>query len=172
MIFNNAQNMFEHTQSSYGFEIDPYLNAATNDMAAYVNPPDAGYNTWQPPVGNTGLNPKAMSRQIVWSYSPKASHGMTSHIGGSIQRLPNGNTLICSDTEGHVIEVTPAGDAVWEYINPVTSDGVLKFKRDNWPMYNSIFRAFRIGTNDPVLAGRTLTAGSTITGRAPTYHSP
>jgi len=39
-------------------------------------------------------------------------------------------------------------------------------------MYNSIFRAFRIGTNDPPLAGRTLTSGNTITGRTPSYHSP
>jgi len=171
-VFNNAQNLFEHTQDSYAFEINPYLNALTNDTGAYVNPPDAGYNTWRPPVANAGLNPKAMSKQIVWSYSPKASHGMTSHIGSSVQRLPNGNTLICSDTEGHVIEVTPAGDAVWEYINPVTSDGILKFKRDNWPMYNSIFRAFRIGTNDPALTGHTLTSGNTITGRTPSYHSP
>jgi hypothetical protein len=113
-----------------------------------------------------------MSRQIVWSYSSKVSHGMFSHIGSGAQRLPNGNTLICADTEGHILEVTPAGDVVWEYINPVTSDGILKFKRDNWPMYNSIFRAFRIGTNDPALAGRTLTPGNTITGRTPSYHSP
>ena len=136
-----------------------------------MNPPDAGYDTWVSPA-SAGRTPKLMSRQIVWSYSSKSSHGMFSHIGSSAHRLPNGNTLICSDTEGHIIEVTPAGDAVWEYINPVTSDGILKFKRDNWPMYNSIFRAFRIGTNDPVLAGRTLTSGSTITGRTPSYHSP
>jgi hypothetical protein len=172
LVFNNAQNMFEHTQESYAFEINPYLNALTNDTGAYVNPPDAGYNTWQPPVATTGKSPKLMSRQIVWSYSPKASHGMTSHIGGSVQRLPNGNTLICSDTEGHIIEVTPDGDAVWEYINPVSSDGNVKFKADNWPMYNSIFRAFRIGTNDPALSGRTLTSGNTITGRTPSYYSP
>ena len=172
LIFNNAQNLFEHTQDSYAFEINPYLNAQTNSTGAYVNPPDAGYNIWQPVVSTTGKNSKLMSRQIVWSYSPETSHGMTSHIGGSLQRLPNGNTLICSDTEGHIIEVTPAGDAVWEYINPVTTDGILKFKRDNWPMYNSIFRAFRIGTNDPALTGHTLTAGNTITGRTPWYHSP
>ena len=171
LIFNNAQNLFEHTQGSYGFEINPFLNALTNHTGAYVNPPEAGYNTWAPPV-TAGLSPKLMSRQIVWSYSPKASHSMFSHIGGSVQRLPNGNTLLCSDTEGHIIEVTPDGDAVWEYLNPVTSDGILKFKRDNWPMYNSIFRAFRIGTNDPALAGRTLTSGNTITGRTPSYHSP
>ena len=172
LVFNNAQNLFEHTQESYAFEINPYLNVLTNDTGSYVNPPDAGYNTWQPPVATTGKNPKLMSRQIVWSYSPKASHAMTSHIGGSVQRLPNGNTLICSDTEGHVIEVTPDGDAVWEYINPVASDGIVKFKADNWPMYNSIFRAFRIATNHPALTGHTLTSGNTITGRTPSYHSP
>jgi hypothetical protein len=171
-VFNNAQNLFEHTQTSYAFEINPFLNAFTNDTGAYVNPPDGGYNIWQPPVATAGMNPKLMSRQIVWSYCPKASHAMTSHIGSSVQRLPNGNTLICSDTEGHIIEVTPTGDAVWEYINPVCSDGIVKFKADNWPMYNSIFRAFRISTNDPALAGRTLTSGSTITGRTPSYHSP
>jgi hypothetical protein len=164
--------LFEHTQGSYVFEINPFLNALTNDTGVYVNPPDAGYNTWPPPAATSGKNAKLMSRQIVWSYSSKSSHGMFSHIGSSAHRLPNGNTLICSDTEGHIIEVTPAGDAVWEYINPVTSDGILTFKRDNWPMYNSIFRAFRIGTNDPALAGRTLTSGNTITGRTPSYHSP
>ena len=172
LVFNNAQNLFEHTQGSYVFEINPFLNAVTNDTGLYVNPPDAGYNTWLPPAATSGQTPKFMSRQIVWSYSSKASHGMFSHIGSSAQRLPNGNTLICSDTEGHIVEVTPAGDAVWEYINPVTSGGILKFKRDNWPMYNSIFRAFRIGTNDPALAGRTLTSGNTITGRTPSYQAP
>ena len=172
LVFNNSQNLFEHTQGSYVFEINPFLNSATNDLGIYVNPPLAGYNTWPPPAATAGKNAKLISRQIVWSYSSKASHGMFSHIGSSAQRLANGNTLICSDTEGHILEVTPSGDVVWEYINPVTSDGILKFKRDNWPMYNSIFRAFRIPASDPALAGRTLTPGNTITGRAPSYHMP
>jgi hypothetical protein len=172
LVFNNAQNLFEHTQGSYVFEINPFLDALTNDTGLYVNPPDASYDLWLPPVATSGKNAKWMSRQIAWSFSPKASHAMFSHIGGSAQRLPNGNTLICADTEGHLVEVTPAGEVVWEYVNPVTMDGILKFKRDNWPMYNSVFRAFRIGSNDPSLVGRTLTTGNTITGRTPSYHSP
>jgi hypothetical protein len=171
LVFNNAQNLFEHTQGSYVFEINAYLNALTNSSGSYVNPPDAGYDTWVSPTAS-GRSPKLISRQIVWSYASKSSHGMFSHIGSSAQRLPNGNTLVCSDTEGHVIEVTPGGEAVWEYINPVTSDGILKFKRDNWPMYNSIFRAYRYRASDPPLAGRTLTGGSTITGRTPSYYTP
>lgn len=172
LVFNNGQNLFEHTQGSYVFEINAFLDALATDTGAYVNPPDAGYETWLPSSPTSGKNPKLMSRQIVWSYSSKSSHAMFSHIGSSAQRLPNGNTLICADTEGHILEVTSAGDVVWEYINPVTSDGILKLKRDNWPMYNSIFRAFRIATNDVALAGRTLVPGNTITGRTPSYHVP
>jgi hypothetical protein len=171
LVFNNAQNLFEHTQQSYVLEINPYLNAGTNDTGAYVNPPEAGYYSWQP-GNNSDKAARLFSNQIVWFYGSKASHGMFSHIGSSAQRLVNTNTLVCADTEGHITEVTPTGEPVWEYINPVSSDGILKFKRDTWPMGNSIFRAYRYGTNDPPLVGRTLTPGSTITGRIPSYHSP
>ena len=37
---------------------------------------------------------------------------------GSVQRLPNGNTLICSSERGQVFEVTPDGRVVWEFWNP------------------------------------------------------
>ena len=171
LIFNNAQNLFEHTQQSYAMEINPFLNAATNNTGAYVNPPDAGYYAWQP-GHNAGKSTRLMSSQVVWFWHSKANHGMFSHIGGGVQRLANGNTLICSDTEGHIMEVTSSGGVVWEYINPVTTDGILKFKRDTWPMYNSIFRAFRYLASDPPLSGRTLTPGNTITGRTPSYYSP
>lgn len=172
LLFNNAQNLFEHTQQSYVYEINPYLDAGTNNTGAYVNPPDAGYYTWDPPGHDTDKRAKLMSNQLVWIFAARAPRGMFSHIGSGAQRLPNGNTLICSDTEGHIIEVTPSGEPVWEYINPVTSDGILKFKRDNWPMYNSIFRAFRYAPTHPALSGRTLTPGATITGRTPSYHTP
>ena len=172
LVFNNSQYLFEHTQASYIFEINGYLDAGTNDTGVYVNPPDADYDAWPAPGPNTDKAPKRMSRQIVWHYASKSSHGMFSHIGSGAQRLPNGNTLICADTEGHIIEVTPDGDAVWEYIYPRTSDGILKFKRDHWPMDNSLFRAYRYQTNDPPLVGRTLTPGDTITGRTPSYYSP
>ena len=34
------------------------------------------------------------------------------------QRLPNGNTLICSGINGTVFEVTPEKEMVWKYVNP------------------------------------------------------
>ena len=35
------------------------------------------------------------------------------------QRLPNGNTLICSGANGTLFEVTPEKEIVWKYVNPV-----------------------------------------------------
>lgn len=171
LIFNNAQNLREHTQQSYALEINPYLNASSNNVGTYVNPPDAGYFTWSP-GNNTDKTPRMLSRQQVWFWYSKASHGMFNTIGGGAQRLSNGNTLICSDEQGHLIEVTAAGDIVWEYINPMTTVGITKFMNDSWPMFSSLFRAYRYTTNDPPLAGRTLTSGATISGRTPSYYVP
>ena len=91
--------------------------------------------------------------EIVWEYSRGFS---SSHISGC-QRLPNGNTLVCSGMHGHLFEVTPDGEIVWEYINPVTMEGP-----QNWLEYkefgggNMIFRAHRYGPDYPGLAGRDL----------------
>ena len=57
--------------------------------------------------------------QAVWSYSaPKKSDFYSFFISGA-QRLPNGNTLICSGANGTVFEVTPNKEVVWKYTNPV-----------------------------------------------------
>jgi hypothetical protein len=57
--------------------------------------------------------------QVVWSYTaPKKPDFYSPFISGA-QRLPNGNTLICSGANGTVFEVTPAKDIVWKYVNPV-----------------------------------------------------
>ena len=42
----------------------------------------------------------------------------SAHIS-STQRLPNGNTLVISGRHGHVFQVTPDGEVVWEYTVPV-----------------------------------------------------
>jgi len=55
----------------------------------------------------------------VWSYSaPKKSDFYSFFISGA-QRLPNGNTLICSGASGTVFEVGPKNEVVWKYANPV-----------------------------------------------------
>ena len=55
------------------------------------------------------------------TYDPYAS---------SAQRLPNGNTLICSD--GSVVtQVTPNGKTVWQYVNPVPASGPPAYQGDH-----------------------------------------
>lgn len=56
---------------------------------------------------------------IAWSYSGSAEAPLESAARSSQTRLANGNTLIVESMAGRVIEVTPDGDIVWEFINPV-----------------------------------------------------
>jgi hypothetical protein len=51
-------------------------------------------------------------------YPERARDRFFAAIISSAQRLPNGNTFICYGNYGRMIEVTPAGETVWEYENP------------------------------------------------------
>jgi hypothetical protein len=60
-----------------------------------------------------------LSNEIAWHYSPGA--GFFSKTQGSSQRLANGNTLITESNRGYVLEVTPRGETVWKFANPVVN---------------------------------------------------
>jgi hypothetical protein len=172
-IFNNGEYLGERVSQSYIFEVNPYYNSSKVNTGAYVNPPSAGYYTWTYPNKDAMKANKSISNQVVWIYASKDDQNFYSTIGGSEQRLPNGNTLICSDTHGHLFEVT-ANDTtiVWEYINPVTKDGIKTIITDQYPMYNSVFRAYRYTSDYAAFKGRTLTKTKTITGKTPAYFKP
>ena len=165
MVFNNGQYLFQRTPQSSVLEINPFLDAKGNNTGKYVNPPAAGYHreTYDKDTHNS---PRQVSNQVIGGYRPVNSHGCFSHIGSSGQRLPNGSTFVCSDTEGHFFEVTAKGELAWEYINPVTRDGPLKVLGDVLPMTNSVFRAYRYAADHPALKGRDLTPTASITERA------
>jgi hypothetical protein len=57
--------------------------------------------------------------QPAWSYSAPTKSDFYSFFISGAQRLPNGNTLICSGASGLVFEVTPGKEVVWKYANPV-----------------------------------------------------
>ncbi|MBT7059158.1 MAG: DUF1566 domain-containing protein [Lentisphaerae bacterium] len=165
LVFNNGQYLVEWTPQSTILEVNPYLNAGGSDTGVYVNPPDAGYSSWLPDnAAILGKQTKQISNQIVWSYSSASNLTLFSHIGSGAQRLPNGNTLVCAMTEGHILEVTVAGEAVWEYVIPITDQGNVTVIGDNLPMINSVFRAYRYGADHPAFAGRDMTPGDPITG--------
>jgi len=164
LIFNNGEYLSEHTSQSYVMEIDPYLDADGYDTGHYVNPPDAGYTTLISPAV-TDKTPKLISKQVVWNYYTESNLTLYSQIGCGAQRLSNGNTLITADTYGYIMEVTPAGETVWDYIVPVTNGGTELTLGDRLPMINSVFRAFRYDESYSAFAGRTLTPGATVAGR-------
>ena len=81
------------------------------------------------------------------------------------QRLPNGNTLICSGPTGHIFEVTEDKEVVWEYINPHTRTGSIRTTQtDAHTNSHMTFRAFRYPADYPGLAGKDLSPKGTITG--------
>lgn len=83
--------------------------------------------------------------EVVWQLTPKelghaiptdASKFYSPYVS-SVQRLPNGNTLIDEGSDGRVIEVTPDYEIVWEWISPYYS------KNETGPRNNMIYRAYR-----------------------------
>lgn len=59
------------------------------------------------------------STKPVWSFTtPRID---SSHISGA-QRLPNGDTLICSGESGRLVEVNAKNEVVWEFLSPFGGD--------------------------------------------------
>ena len=58
---------------------------------------------------------------VVWSYEGTESDPLDSGDNrGGAQRLSGGNTLINEANAGRILEVTPDGSVVWEYVNPLS----------------------------------------------------
>ena len=59
-----------------------------------------------------------VTQEIEWIYAGDEASSLYSEKFGTVQRLPNGNSLIAESHFGRALEVTPQGDTVWEYFNP------------------------------------------------------
>jgi hypothetical protein len=66
------------------------------------------------------FDPKSLG--IVWRYEGTEQQPFWSNVRGAQERLPNGNTLITESEGGRLLEVSPEGEIVWEYVNPVRND--------------------------------------------------
>jgi hypothetical protein len=62
-----------------------------------------------------------VSGQVVWQYQNGPDFFSPFRSGN--QRLPNGNTLICECDAGHLFEVTPAKEIVWDFWSPFVAQG-------------------------------------------------
>jgi outer membrane protein assembly factor BamB len=83
------------------------------------------------------------TEEIVWEYKANPVFDFNSFICSGAQRLPNGNTLICSTNQGLIFEVTPEGDSVWEFHSP------FYYEHPIFGTNNMIFRCYRHGADHP-----------------------
>ncbi|MBD3388501.1 MAG: hypothetical protein GF416_05465 [Candidatus Altiarchaeales archaeon] len=81
-----------------------------------------------------------LSGEIVWEYKGEPPTSFYSEKRGAAQRLPNGNTLITESDRGHVFEITPDKEIVWEYYS--TEMNIVEMKR------RTIYRFLRLTPED------------------------
>lgn len=88
---------------------------------------DNGSGTGYPLIGRAPgfasvLEIEPNTESVVWNYNAQAGSTFQalfdSDIVSNAQRLPNGNTLICSGIQGRIFEVTDDYEIVWEYMSP------------------------------------------------------
>jgi len=158
---------------SYMNEGDQILFGAHG--AAYIEAGLAGTgnilmfdNGWMRPTGTASrvLEVNPTTSQIVWEYKTLGEQSIHSDFQGAAQRLANGNTLITSANQGHLIEVTSQKEIVWEFINPIfgfypNEDEVhCEFDEQlvlpNGAGRNALFAAYRYGPDYPGLLGKDL----------------
>jgi hypothetical protein len=96
--------------------------------------------------------------ELAWT-APLPPDRFAPFISGA-ERLRNGNTFVCAGTDGRLLELSPAGEIVWEYRNPfggnlVMADGKPATAGADERPY-AVFRATRIPMHHPALKGRQL----------------
>jgi len=90
------------------------------------NRPSGQYSTvneFTPPVDSNGeyyLEPGSAygPEDYTWTYVADPPTSFFSNVYGGVQRLKDGNTLICYGTQGIFFEVKPDNTKIWEWTNP------------------------------------------------------
>jgi hypothetical protein len=90
------------------------------------------------------------TKEVVWKYQDANPQAFYSDRISNAQRLPNGNTLINEGMFGRFFEVTPAGEVVWEFVNPYFGPA----RRPAENQRNNVFRAYRYTEEEVARARR------------------
>jgi hypothetical protein len=130
--------------------------------------PDGSYSSVEeiePPVDSEGyyfLEPGSAygPEEPAWQYMTENPEDFFSANLSGAHRLPNGNTMICKGQGGEFSEVTPEGELLWLYINPVNMNGPMD--QGDEPENNNVFRVHRYSPDFPGFDGRDMTPGDPI----------
>ncbi len=138
--------------------------------------PDGAYSTIDqltPPVAEDGSYPVPALGQpwgpseLSWQYKAEPPTSFYSAEISGAQRLPDGNTLVCEGLTGRLFEVTPEGQIVWEFVNPVANNGPMS-QYELAPLdvkshpENAVFKGHWYPPDFAGFAGRDLTPGDVI----------
>lgn len=121
--------------------------------------------TISPPVQSDGSYPISATEAFgpddySWSFMAPDTFSFWSIALSGVERLPNGNTLVCEGNSGEIWEIDSSGTEVWRYVNPVNFRGPIGQGIE--PVEIDVFRARRYSPDYPGLDGRILIAGDRI----------
>lgn len=88
----------------------------------------------------------------VWEFAGSGGRRLSAEFLSGAHRLANGDTFVTAGPEGRILEVTPNGEIVWEYLNPFSGSAP---NPAGDPPY-SVFRATFVPADHPGLVGRDL----------------
>jgi hypothetical protein len=113
--------------------------------------------------GNYPLNSGTYGpEEQTWTYVDEDPASMYAGTTSGAERLPNGNTLITIGPGGHLYEVTPSKEIVWQYVSPIAPigpvpQGIPVPDLDKGSLGNGFFKATRYAPDFPGLQGKDLT---------------
>jgi hypothetical protein len=142
MVFNNGNRRPTGLYSS----VDEWILPTPNANGVYPKQANAPYGP----------------SQLHWQYTAPQKFDFYSAFTSNAQRLPNGNTLICSGVPGTVFEVTPSGERLWEYQIPLTGT---TYYAQGTPTSQTVpftFRSYRYAPDYSGLIGRSLSPGEPL----------
>ena len=142
-----------------GYIDEGMIMVFNNEAGDAINQNYSTVNVIEPPVNPDGSYAYSGNTfapdTFHWTYiANNPGDFYSTNISGA-NRLANGNTMICEGNTGRFFEVDDLGNTVWEYINPVTNNGIAP--QGSNPMGNSVFRATRYAPGYSGLAGQDLT---------------
>jgi hypothetical protein len=110
---------------------------------------DNGPHRFKNPAYSRIIEVDPETNEIGWQYRGDPLVAFNSFAISGVERLANGNTLICEGVHGRYFEVTPDCEVVWEYINPF-------FTASRYGRTSSTFRVHRYAPGYPGLQGKEL----------------
>ncbi|MCK4970501.1 MAG: aryl-sulfate sulfotransferase, partial [Thermoplasmata archaeon] len=117
IVFNNGENS-EMTRPEGKFSTVEELVPPINATGGYDLAPGSAYGPSDP----------------IWSYNANPPESFFAWAMGGVERLPNGNTLVCGGSTGYNFEVNSKDEIVWDY----RSNSIFRVSRYYPPALNKI----------------------------------